>query len=287
MCSKIAGVFLEVSRRNARNANPDAIENIVYEKLGIFEDITRRSTCEFHPRILLKPFQRHGILHQLSKEEIFCGVRNAFQGMYLMVRVPLVNDHRWISGLALVPSKFRIQSLHRGRILGAQYVDTNLLRRWRRSCNSQQHGGCRHNPIQYILAKTPPAYLIDTWSMCLIPGYENASYVALIYVWGKEPFFQINRANIHNLQVSNALKCLHKKLGVPRTISDAMLVVQLLGERYLWVDAVCIVQDDEDMKHGQIKDMVSIYDNASITIMAHQGEDANYGLRGLRGISLP
>jgi hypothetical protein len=33
--------------------------------------------------------------------------------------------------------------------------------------------------------------------------------------------------------------------------------------------------------------MVSVFANASITIIAQQGEDANYGLHGLRGISLP
>jgi hypothetical protein len=66
-----------------------------------------------------------------------------------------------------------------------------------------------------------------------------------------------------------------------------MSVVQLLGEQYLWVDALCIVQDDKRMKHDQIKDMAFIFANASITIMAHQGEDVNYGLRDLRGISLP
>ena len=66
-----------------------------------------------------------------------------------------------------------------------------------------------------------------------------------------------------------------------------MSVVQLLGERYLWADALCIVQDDNEMKHDQIKDMVSIFANATITIMALQGEDANYGLPGFRNLTLP
>ncbi|KAE8451422.1 hypothetical protein EG329_004051 [Mollisiaceae sp. DMI_Dod_QoI] len=64
-------------------------------------------------------------------------------------------------------------------------------------------------------------------------------------------------------------------------------VVALLKERYLWVDSLCIVQDDELTKHAEINNMAYIYSGASITIIAAQGEDANYGLRGLRGVSHP
>lgn len=71
------------------------------------------------------------------------------------------------------------------------------------------------------------------------------------------------------------------------TIANAISVVGLLGERYLWVDALCIVQDDEITKHNQIESMASIYANASITIIASDGDDANYGLRGLMEISPP
>lgn len=38
------------------------------------------------------------------------------------------------------------------------------------------------------------------------------------------------------------------------------------------------------MKHHQINNMASIFVNASITIIAKQGGDANYGLRGLSEI---
>jgi hypothetical protein len=79
----------------------------------------------------------------------------------------------------------------------------------------------------------------------------------------------------------------HRRLGVPRTVADAISLVGLLEERYLWVDALCIVQDDQSMKHDQINNMASIFANATVTIIAKGEEHANHGLRGLRGISEP
>lgn len=65
-----------------------------------------------------------------------------------------------------------------------------------------------------------------------------------------------------------------------------MSLVRSLGERYLWVDALCIVQDDEASKLQNIDRMAPIYPGAKLTIIAADG-DADYGLRGLPSISIP
>jgi hypothetical protein len=137
------------------------------------------------------------------------------------------------------------------------------------------------------LAPARPAWLLDTWRLCLVSGTVETPYVALSYVWGKKLFFKTLKSNLAQLQKDNAFSDCHTKLGVPRTIADAISVVGLLEERYLWVDALCIVQDDESTRHDQLNNMASIFATASVTIIAMQGSDANYGLRGLRGISQP
>ena len=55
----------------------------------------------------------------------------------------------------------------------------------------------------------------------------------------------------------------------------------MLGERYLWVDSLCIIQDDEDDKAIQIAAMDQIYSSSVLTIAAASGDNADAGLPGM------
>jgi hypothetical protein len=55
-----------------------------------------------------------------------------------------------------------------------------------------------------------------------------------------------------------------------------------LGERYLWVDSLCIVQDDEDDERYFVPNMDTIYQNAVVTIIALSGKTSDAGLAGVR-----
>lgn len=76
-------------------------------------------------------------------------------------------------------------------------------------------------------------------------------------------------------------------LPIPNTIRDALGFVEMLGERFLWVDSLCIVQDDIVFKDTEIRNMSAIFANASLTIVAADSSDANSGLFGIRGHSRP
>lgn len=68
---------------------------------------------------------------------------------------------------------------------------------------------------------------------------------------------------------------------IPRTIRDAIEAVQGLNEKYLWVDSLCLVQNDSaDVKNG-IAVMDLIYERAMLTIIAASGGHANAGLPGV------
>lgn len=102
-------------------------------------------------------------------------------------------------------------------------------------------------------------------------------FIALSYVWGSSPTVRLVKANKTSLLEPGCF-C---KLQLPRTIADSMKLVDQLGLQYLWVDALCIIQDDTDDQSYQIGNMSTIYSSALLTIVAASGEDANAGLPGL------
>ncbi|KAK7699552.1 hypothetical protein SLS64_011505 [Diaporthe eres] len=67
-------------------------------------------------------------------------------------------------------------------------------------------------------------------------------------------------------------------MRLPKTISDAIKVCQMIGLKYLWVDSLCIVQDDPLAVQEQINNMSLVYSQAYLTIVAASGEDCDSGL---------
>jgi hypothetical protein len=65
------------------------------------------------------------------------------------------------------------------------------------------------------------------------------------------------------------------------TITDAIHFVELMGGEYLWVDQLCIAQDDRDEILHTVSAMNRIY-NASVFTIVADGRDATCGLAGLR-----
>jgi hypothetical protein len=64
---------------------------------------------------------------------------------------------------------------------------------------------------------------------------------------------------------------------LPKPISDAIEVTKKMGIRFLWVDALCILQDNEEDKREQIAITGFIYKNATCTIAAASAEKVSDG----------
>ncbi len=84
------------------------------------------------------------------------------------------------------------------------------------------------------------------------PVYRRA-WACLSYAWGGDQIIKTTKANRAKHAAGIPLVIL------PPTIRDAVKVCRRLGLRYLWVDCLCIVQDDDiDMDH-EILSMASTY----------------------------
>jgi hypothetical protein len=91
---------------------------------------------------------------------------------------------------------------------------------------------------------------------------DRSRYLALSYRWGGEQEVTTTRATFLERQRGIPLD------GLPQTIRDAIHVTRDLGFRYLWIDALCIVQDDSADKNLEISRMGLISKNANLTIAA-------------------
>ncbi|KAE9377360.1 HET-domain-containing protein [Stipitochalara longipes BDJ] len=160
-----------------------------------------------------------------------------------------------------------------------QQVDPLLLGRWLKDCELNHGVGC--NGSHYYRGKHSDADIhlvfIDVIDNCLVPATSVVKYFTLSYVWGTVEMSSTLLANY-------ASRCQKGGLPeqLPHTIADAIALVRALGERYLWVDALCIVQDDLENKMRDIARMDIIYSRAFATLVALRGASADAGLPGIR-----
>ncbi|KAK4504316.1 hypothetical protein PRZ48_005232 [Zasmidium cellare] len=113
--------------------------------------------------------------------------------------------------------------------------------------------------------------LIDVKANKVVSLRHTPRYFALSYIWGPT-MASYHASNLLSTELSDSL---------PRTVQDAMLLVERLGEQYLWVDTLCIDQPNLEEKHDIVAHMGSIYRNAYATIVAASAEDSSIGISAL------
>ncbi|KAK0726508.1 heterokaryon incompatibility protein-domain-containing protein [Apiosordaria backusii] len=94
-----------------------------------------------------------------------------------------------------------------------------------------------------------------------ISGTETC-YAALSYCWGGSGFLKTVRSNLERLKSGFDIAIL------PQTLKDAVAIARNLGVGYLWIDALCIVQDDAEDWQREAVMMAQVYSNAYVTIAA-------------------
>jgi hypothetical protein len=172
--------------------------------------------------------------------------------------------------------------------LDASWIGEEAALSWYEDCVIKHDKKCSDPQYLQLLPHSRPMYFIDIVDNCLVPAPANVPYAALSYVWGQINMIKATVQNLSHLQQFGALNDPEIQKSLPRTVRHAMhLTGKLKGLKYLWVDALCIIQDDEDMMSHHIPQMGSIYANASIVIVGIYGTDADYGLHGLKSAPEP
>ena len=244
--------------------------------LGSVEELSSTS-CDAHLNLLALLFGR-SIL-----DEPYSTIMVSKQGSYLRLFADTGGEDEYditsTAGFSLVKN----DSTGYGRILDPCWIDSSLIGQWKHDCDTLHGSKCKRLPNSVHLAPASPNWLIDVNQKCIVPSKPGMRYVALSYVWGSSGQLRSVLSNVEELQEPGSLDCADRRFTVPRTVQDAMIVVTHLQEQYLWVDALCIVQDDESKKQDQLNNMASIYAEATVTIIAKDGHDSSFGLRGVWG----
>jgi hypothetical protein len=70
--------------------------------------------------------------------------------------------------------------------------------------------------------------------------------------------------------------------SLPKTFRDAIEITNLLYLKYLWIDSICIIQDDPDDWEKESSQMARVYSNSYVTIAAARSTDDIEGFLGAR-----
>lgn len=97
-------------------------------------------------------------------------------------------------------------------------------------------------------------------------------YVTLSHVWGRSKAIRLHKGTLKALRQGVAVQSL------PRTFAEAAMVADKLGYRYLWIDALCIMHDNEAAVLKEISQMDKIYSSASLNLAATSSRDDTGGL---------
>ncbi|PMD41094.1 HET-domain-containing protein [Hyaloscypha variabilis F] len=102
---------------------------------------------------------------------------------------------------------------------------------------------------------------------------RNIQYTTLSHRWDSDSSsqFKLTRENIVHLCSDIEL------LSLPQTFVDAIQITRKLGIRYLWIDSLCIIQDDEDDWTHEAALMDRVYMNGLLNISAAGAEESSQG----------
>ncbi|KAF2472261.1 HET-domain-containing protein [Lindgomyces ingoldianus] len=158
-------------------------------------------------------------------------------------------------------------------------LDYAKVNRWITKCDSD-HIHCKTAHSVRNTGPSTQTYFIDTFNNCLVYRDTSVRYLALSYVWGNAVMFKTTSSNCNALQQPGALLGIEPPLSP--VVRDAIEVSRRLGKRYLWIDALCIPQDNEIEKAKLIPQMDSIYAQAFLTIISLSADSAQSPLPGVR-----
>lgn len=150
--------------------------------------------------------------------------------------------------------------------LSSASLPSDIAYRWLRDC-LHSHKRCEQGVPRL------PKRIIDVSGSTLFlkEDMEGAPYAALSYKIGTATLFTTTAATLEDRKAGFSIKKL------VQTVQDAVWWTRKLALPYLWIDSLCILQDNLTDWEVELSTMADIYENATVVIAAAAAESANEG----------
>lgn len=161
-----------------------------------------------------------------------------------------------------------------------------LVRSWLHGCR-KEHTQCSPSESETKTKLVRPTRLIDLGlpqhnqdpsprlvDVADIDPSIKIEYTALSYCWGVDrcPEAMTTRSSeeSHRQQIVFS--------SLPKTFRDAMTMTAAVGIRFIWIDSLCIIQEDREDWAREAATMSSVYQGCSLVLAAASSLDAHGGL---------
>lgn len=150
------------------------------------------------------------------------------------------------------------------------------IRAWIRRC-VYTHTNCKQASRTDSTNTSLPSRLLSIGDACIrvtdtTTLSADTTYTTLSHCWGREPAFKLTQSSLQACKDGISLA------ELPQTFQDAVCLARTLGSQYLWIDALCIIQDSPEDWRAEASRMTEVYANSALNIAAMAARNSHRGL---------
>ena len=221
-----------------------ALCSMFHHDLASFEDSNSSSIDDLGP-VLLHPFR--GVVARLSNSTRTREQSTSYEFCQRPSRLPGLSredlkfwkggSDPYNLGLYLSPA-YASHAIPRDGT-SDDVFDTALW--WMKKC-ADEHDECGRirSPLPTRVVDVSSSANADVVTLHISAADDYTDYAVLSHCWGGNIPFKTTKATLPDRVAGMKMDQL------PKNFRDAVTVTRRLGLRYIWIDALCIVQDDED-----------------------------------------
>jgi hypothetical protein len=153
--------------------------------------------------------------------------------------------------------------------------DIELIRKWLHKCEDT-HDLCRLLWTNYFPTRVINVGDGNREPFLVTDKHKDDRYLALSHRWGR---LDISQKSIRTTKAN--LQQFHSAIPIndlPLTFRQAIDVTRAIGFQYLWIDSLCVIQDDIEDWEKESSAMGDVYMNSAATIFAERAANSDDGL---------